>query len=207
MLLSNRAGELHLQIEQIQSAPGQTAGARAMAKPKVAIKKYGDRRLYDTLAKRYVKLDDIARMVREGQELEVRDARSGKDLTCAVLTQIVMEDAREGQTILPLQLLQQIVMASDRATREFLTSYLHGTLELYGKAREAFESGLSGARQAVTNPVEFVRSLVGKDAEIAQLRRRVEELEARLALADRPRRKPRRRKMLHPPPLPGHPNS
>jgi len=162
-----------------------------MAKPKVLIKKYSDRRLYDSTASRYVKLEDIARMIREGREVEVRDARTGKDLTCAILTQIVMEDAREGEAVLPVQLLQQMVMASDRATRDFLSSYLHGTLDLYTKARETFESQLAGAKQAVTNPVEFVRNLMGKDAEVEQLRRRVKELEARLAEAGGPASRPR----------------
>ena len=146
-------------------------------KNKVVIKKYSDRRLYDTAASRYVTLDDIARMIREGSEVEVRDIRTGKDITSAILTQIVMEDAREGETVLPLQLLQQMIRASDRATRD-----------LYLKARESLSSGLSDARQAVTNPLGFVRNILGPDEEVEQLRRRVEELEARLAEATRAKR-------------------
>src|SRR5512140_885871 len=91
------------------------------------IKKYSDRRLYDTATKRYVKIQDIARMIREGATIEVQDAATGKDLTRAVLTQIVMEDAREHDGGLPTQLLRQLILASDRGAREFLSWYLNST--------------------------------------------------------------------------------
>src|SRR5579872_1128509 len=95
------------------------------SKPPRVIKKYSDRRLYDPSASRYVTLEDIARMVREGAELKVVDARSGKDLTYVTLTQIILEDARQRETPLPLHLLEQLVRASDKATHEFLSWYLN----------------------------------------------------------------------------------
>lgn len=163
-------------------------------RPKVVIRKYGDRRLYDSAASRYVKLEDIAGMVRDEIEVEVRDARTGKDITRVVLTQIVVEDARDRETGLPLQLLRQLVMASDRATHDFLTWYLNGTMDLYHKAQEAFESSLSEARQVVSSPLDYIRRLVGgqpqppqpppeQGDEVERLRRRVEELEGLLAQA------------------------
>ncbi len=145
------------------------------------IRKYGDRRLYDTSGKRYVKLEDIKRMVREGIDLEVVDARTGKDLTRVVLTQIIVEDSREKESGPPLQLLRQIVMASDRATHEFLASYLAGAMDLFKEAKSA-----------VSSPLDYVRRLMAGDDEIEQLRRRVLELESRLAEREKPR--PRRRK-------------
>jgi len=161
-----------------------------MKKPKTVIKKYGDRRLYDSAASRYVKLDDIARMIRDGLDVEVLDARTGKDLTRVVLTQIVIEDARGHEAGLPLQLLRQLVVASDRATHEFVSWYLNGTFELYKKAQERFSSRLSQARLAVPNPLDFVRRLLEpkeEETEVQQLRRRVSELEAQLA--GRPKRR------------------
>ena len=71
----------------------------------VVIKKYGNRRLYDTAGSRYVNLDDIARFVREGKELQVVDAKTGQDLTRVTLTQVIMEDAKDKPTGLPLELL------------------------------------------------------------------------------------------------------
>ncbi len=95
-----------------------------MKNPEVLIRKYPDRRLYDTSSGRYVKLDDIARVVRDGSEVRVVDGRTGKDVTHIILTQIIAGTAKERQLALPLQLLTQIVRASDKATHDFLSWYL-----------------------------------------------------------------------------------
>jgi len=160
-----------------------------MASPSVVIKKYPDRRLYDPGASRYVKLDDIARMVREGIDVKVLDARSGKDLTASILIQIIVEDSRNRDTALPLQLLQQLIRTSDRATHDFVSWYLNNTMDLYRKAQERVQSRLSDAKSAVSNPLEFVQRLLAgipspppsDTSEVERLRRRVEELEAKLA--------------------------
>jgi polyhydroxyalkanoate synthesis repressor PhaR len=163
--------------------------------PEVLIRKYSDRRLYDTGASRYVKLEDIARMVRDGIDVRVVDARSGKDLTHVVLTQIIVEDARERQIALPLQLLTQLVRASDKATHDFLTWYLNSTLDLYKKAQDTVQTRLSDAKSAVTSPLEFVRNLLSgqswpppasRSGEVEELKRRVEELQSRLQKQDKP---------------------
>lgn len=157
--------------------------------PEVLIRKYSDRRLYDTTASRYVKLEDIARMVRDGIEVRVVDARSGKDLTHVILTQIIVDDAREREIALPLQLLTQLVRASDKATHDFLTWYLNSTLDLYKKAQDTVQTRLSDAKKAVGSPIEFVRNLlagqspqalISPTSEVQELRRRVEELQLRL---------------------------
>lgn len=161
-----------------------------MAKPKVTIRKYGNRRLYDTGGSRYVNLEEIARMVRDGIEVEVRDARSGEDLTRVILTQIIVEEARDRKTGLPLQLLRELVMASDQATHDFLSWYLNTARELQGKAQDTLQARLAEARQAVSNPLEFVRNLLpgyppppsaGDESEIEELRARIRELETRLS--------------------------
>jgi len=160
-----------------------------MANPSVVIRKYPDRRLYDPGASRYVTLDDIARLVREGTDVKVLDARSGKDLTSAILTQIIVEDARNRDTALPIQLLQQLIRASDRATHDFVSWYLNNTLELYHKAQDMVQDRLSEAKSAVSSPLEFVRHLLGGESvpsptdasEVQRLRLRVAELEAQLA--------------------------
>lgn len=174
-----------------------------MNKSKSLIRKYSDRRLYDTSASRYVKLEDVARMVREGIDVQVVDARTGKDLTHMILTQVIVEDARARETALPLQLLQQLVRASDRTTHEFLSWYLNSTIELYQKAQQAVHAQLSEAKSVVTSPLEFVRRLLAGQpwppatgvSEIERLRRRVEELEARLAQLNKPSpRAPKRKR-------------
>lgn len=159
-----------------------------MAERKALIKKYSDRRLYDTGARRYVNLDEIARMVREGVDVEVRDAGTGKDLTRVILTQIVMEEARSGEAGLPLKLLRQLVVTTDQATHEVLSWYVDTAFDLSKKAGAALRSGVSEAKSAVSSPMEFVRNLLAgepqpprNNAEVEELRRQVRELEARLA--------------------------
>ncbi len=172
-----------------------------MKNPEVLIRKYSDRRLYDTGASRYVKLDDIARMVRDGSDVRVVDERTGKDLTHIVLTQIIVEDAKERQIALPLQLLTQLVRASDKASHDFLSWYLNSTLDLYQKAQNTVGTRLSGAKSAVSSPIDYVRNLLAghswpppsQAGEVEELRRRIEELQTRLAKRKKPpRRAPKR---------------
>jgi polyhydroxyalkanoate synthesis repressor PhaR len=154
-----------------------------MPERKVVIKKYENRRLYDTAASRYVNLDDVARMVREGVEMQVVDARSGEDLTRVILTQVIMEDAKGHESGLPLDLLRKLIVASDRATHEFLTWYLTTVTDMYQKAQSALQ----------TRPLDMMRNLFSSQAavpppapaeEIATLRLRVQELEDRLLLEE-----------------------
>ncbi|HTT63996.1 MAG TPA: polyhydroxyalkanoate synthesis regulator DNA-binding domain-containing protein, partial [Bryobacteraceae bacterium] len=122
-----------------------------MPERKVVIKKYENRRLYDTGASRYINLEDVARMIRDGREVEVVDARSGEDLTRVVLTQIIMEDAKGHESGLPLELLRKLIVASDHATHEFLTWYLTTVTDMYQKAQSALQ----------TRPLDVVRNLFG----------------------------------------------
>src|SRR5438552_2745828 len=84
----------------------------------VLIKKYGNRRLYDTEASRYITLDDLAARVRSGSEVRVVDAKSNEDLTQATLTQLIMEN-RGASQLLPVSLLHQLIRLGDDALAEF----------------------------------------------------------------------------------------
>lgn len=117
-----------------------------MENSEILIRKYSDRRLYDIGASRYVRLDDIARMVRDGSDIRVVDGRTGKDVTHIILTQIIAENAKERQIALPLELLTQIVRASDNATHDFLFWYLNSTRDLYQKAQKSVDTKLWNSR-------------------------------------------------------------
>jgi polyhydroxyalkanoate synthesis repressor PhaR len=169
----------------------------------VLIKKYGNRRLYDTAGSRYVNLDDLAAHIRAGREVRVVDARTGKDLTRVVLTQIITEDAKDKPTGLPLELLRQLIMASDEVRQEFLMWYLKSAFDTYHKLQESVQSRLSEVQSAILSPVDMMRRFLGtatapppsrSDAasEVDALRKRVLELEARLA---KPKRQKRKRKL------------
>jgi polyhydroxyalkanoate synthesis repressor PhaR len=163
----------------------------------IVIKKYGNRRLYDTTGSRYVNLDDIAALIREGKEVRVEDAKSGRDLTRVTLTQIITEDAKEKPTGLPLELLRQLIVASDQARQEFIMWYLKSAFDTYQTVQSAVQNRIGNMQSALLSPVESVQRFLTKqpqprseDDELKSLRRRVAELETRLKTS--PKRKRRR---------------
>jgi polyhydroxyalkanoate synthesis repressor PhaR len=105
----------------------------------VLIKKYGNRRLYDTGDSRYVTLDELAAKIRTGVDLRVVDAQNGEDLTQATLTQIVLETGHAAK-FLPVQLLTQMIRLSDDALAEFFSRYVTGALDLYLQAKRGVQS-------------------------------------------------------------------
>ena len=166
----------------------------------VVIKKYGNRRLYDTAASRYVNLDEIAGFIREGKDVRVVDAKTGKDLTRVTLTQIITEDAKDKPTGLPLELLRQLIVASDEVRQEFVMWYLKSAFEAYQKVQDSFQSRLGDVQSAIVSPVEMLNKFLGttppasrppseSKSEVDNLRRRVAELEARLGKPARQRKK------------------
>jgi len=105
----------------------------------ILIKKYGNRRLYDTGDSKYVTLDELAAKVRGGADLRVIDAQSGDDLTQATLVQIVLE-AGNAAKFLPVQLLTQMIRLSDDSLAEFFSRYVTGALDLYLQAKRGVQS-------------------------------------------------------------------
>jgi len=103
------------------------------------VKKYGNRRLYDTGDSRYVTLDELAAKVRGGTDIRVVDAQTGEDLTQATLTQIVLETGHAAK-FLPVQLLTQMVRLSDDALAEFFSRYVTGALDLYLQAKRGAQA-------------------------------------------------------------------
>ena len=109
-----------------------------MAAP-VVIKKYGNRRLYDTGVSTYVTLDELATKIRTGLDIRVVDAQTGEDLTQATLTQIVLETGNAAK-FLPVQLLTQMIRLSDDALAEFFSRYVTSALDLYLQAKRGVQS-------------------------------------------------------------------
>jgi polyhydroxyalkanoate synthesis repressor PhaR len=105
----------------------------------VLIKKYGNRRLYDTSDSRYVTLDELAAKIRSGSDLRIVDAQTGEDLTQATLTQLVLETGNAAK-FLPVQLLTQMIRLSDDALAEFFSRYVTGALDMYLQAKRGMQS-------------------------------------------------------------------
>jgi polyhydroxyalkanoate synthesis repressor PhaR len=162
------------------------------------IKRYPNRRLYNSDAGKYVNLADVAALVREGREIKVVDAKTGEDLTRVILTQIIVEDAKEQPAGLPLELLRQLIVASDQAGREFLMWYLGSAFDAYRKLQDTVQNRISEVRSAAFSPLNLMKNLLSGsvsspgEIELAQLRERVAELESRLQRPPRTR-KPRKR--------------
>ncbi len=113
-----------------------------MAQKTVVIKKYENRRLYDTTNSRYVNLEEVAQLLQQGNNIQVIDASSGEDITRLILTQIIVEDAKTQESGFPLDLLRQMVVASGRASQESASQYMKAMLEVYQNAYRAVPNPL-----------------------------------------------------------------
>lgn len=113
----------------------------------VVIKKYANRRLYNTETSTYVTLEDLAAMVRANRDFVVYDAKTGDDLTHSVLTQIIVEQESRsgGQTLLPVPFLRQLIRFYDDALGKMVPGYLQFSLEALAKENEKFRSRMSNA--------------------------------------------------------------
>jgi polyhydroxyalkanoate synthesis repressor PhaR len=163
------------------------------------IKKYENRRLYNSLTSQYINQDQVAQLVRDGHEVRVVDAATGEDLTRLTLAQIVVEDAKTPDSIFPLDVLRQMILASGVATQENSLRYMKAMMEMYQNAYRALPAPL--------NPFEFLQGRWGQPgsaggvpgnpqpepdrqpapstvqantSEVDELKRRVEELESLL---------------------------
>jgi polyhydroxyalkanoate synthesis repressor PhaR len=117
----------------------------AKSGPKVTIKKYANRRLYDTESSSYITLDKLAAMVRDGRDFEVVDARSGEDITRQVLTQIIVEEeARGGETLLPVNFLRQIIALYGGQLQAAVPQYLEAAMDAFSKNQAAMRDALKG---------------------------------------------------------------
>jgi len=107
----------------------------------VTIKKYANRRLYNTATSSYVTLDHLCQMVKDGVEFVVYDAKTGEDITRSVLTQIIVEEEGKGDNLLPISFLRQIIsFYGDSMQRMLLPRYLEQTMELFSENRERMQA-------------------------------------------------------------------
>ena len=119
-------------------------------KPKsILIKKYENRRLYDATNSRYVNLDEVAKMMQNGDNVRVVDATTGEDITRLILTQIIVEDAKTPDSNFPLDVLRQMVIASGKASQESALQYMKAVLDISQNAYRAMAPPF--------NPFEFIQ--------------------------------------------------
>jgi polyhydroxyalkanoate synthesis repressor PhaR len=111
----------------------------------VTIKKYANRRLYNTASSSYVTLDNLCRMVKENTDFVVIDAKTGEDLTRSVLTQIIVEEENKGQNLLPISFLRQLIAFYGDNMQWLVPSYLESTMKTFAKNQEQMRTYLQQA--------------------------------------------------------------
>ncbi len=129
------AGDAH----KSQGGDQAKSAQPGVAQP-VVIKKYANRRLYNTETSSYITLEHLAQMTREGRDFQVFDARSGEDITRSVLTQIVMEEESTGQTMLPVPFLRQIIAMYGDSMQSMVPHYLEASMAAFAENQTKFRT-------------------------------------------------------------------
>jgi polyhydroxyalkanoate synthesis repressor PhaR len=124
------------------------ASASGASGERVVIKKYANRRLYNTASSSYVTLEHLSEMVKQGVDFVVYDAKTNEDITRTVLTQIIFEEESQGQSLLPIQFLRQLISFYGNSMQAFLPSYLELSLASFTQQQERLRTQLSSFGQA-----------------------------------------------------------
>ena len=111
----------------------------------IVIKKYANRRLYDTETSSYITLDLLSKMTREGRDFVVVDAKSGEDITHNVLTQIIMEEEQRGENMLPVSFLRQLISLYGDSMQAMVPGYLEASMDSFRRNQEQFKTAVEGA--------------------------------------------------------------
>ncbi len=114
----------------------------AAAKAPIVVKKYANRRLYNTATSSYVTLEDLAVMIKEGGDFVVYDAKTGEDITRSVLTQIIVEQEQKGQNLLPVSFLRQLISFYGDSMQFLVPGYLEQAMVAFAKNQEQLRTNL-----------------------------------------------------------------
>jgi polyhydroxyalkanoate synthesis repressor PhaR len=169
-----------------------------MATPadKVTIKKYANRRLYDTESSSYITLDRLAAMIREGRDFEVVDAKTGEDITHQVLTQIIVDEEARGSTMLPVNFLRQLIGLYGNSMQGMVPQYLEAAMEAFQRNQSVMRDAFGGnvladiakknmellgeASRAFTPKAKADAEKKMRDAEVEKLRAELADLQAKV---------------------------
>jgi polyhydroxyalkanoate synthesis repressor PhaR len=133
---------------------------------RVVIKKYANRRLYNTASSSYVTLEHLSEMVKKGVDFVVYDAKTNEDITRTVLTQIIFEEESQGESLLPIQFLRQLIGFYGNSMQAFLPSYLELSLATFAQQQEQLRKQMAAIGQTTGIPV--LPGIGGYDEQIRQ---------------------------------------
>ena len=118
----------------------------------IVIKKYANRRLYNTGSSTYVTLEDLAELVKKGDEFVVQEAKTGEDITRSVLAQIIFEqEGKDGQNMLPINFLRQLISFYGDSMQNLVPSYLDASMQSLAREQEKFREQMTSAMKANMN--------------------------------------------------------
>ncbi|MEO1647931.1 MAG: polyhydroxyalkanoate synthesis repressor PhaR [Pseudomonadota bacterium] len=150
----------------------------------VIIKKYANRRLYNTSSSSYITLEDLAKMVRENVEFQVLDAKSGDDITHSILTQIIMDEEANGEQMLPVSFLRQLIGMYGNSMQTLMPSYLEASMANFrqnqANIREAFEKGMSSGPLAAIHETNMAMMRAAADTLIPGSKRRDSDTQSKV---------------------------
>lgn len=144
-------------MAEAQKTARRKAAAGSAGGDRIVIKKYANRRLYNTARSSYVTLEDLSKMVRDGEDFAVFDAKTGDDITHSVLTQIIFEEEAKGHNMLPTNFLRQLIRLYGDTLQSVVPSYLDASMEAFARNQERMRSAF-GANPALQNLEAMTRS-------------------------------------------------
>lgn len=113
----------------------------------ITIKKYSNRRLYDSTNKRYVTLEDIALLIREGSEIKVIDSQSGDDISKVILIQVILESEKNKEDILPVSFLHMLIKYGNKVAKDFFENYFLMMFQPYNYVKDNYKKNINMWRQ------------------------------------------------------------
>ncbi|HVC61238.1 MAG TPA: polyhydroxyalkanoate synthesis repressor PhaR [Acetobacteraceae bacterium] len=135
--------------------PIQTAPPTKTAEPPVVVKKYANRRLYDTRSSSYITLENLAEMVRQGRDFVVYDAKTGEDITRGVLTQIIVEEEGKGRSLLPTAFLRQLIGFYGDQMQSLVPKYLEQAMVAFSQQQEQMRAAMQKTMGSVSTLFPF----------------------------------------------------
>lgn len=131
----------------------------------IIIKRYGNRRLYNTETKSYVTYQDLLGIVRAGHDIQVIDSTTKADVTKSILIQVILEEEKNQKNLLPLPFLFQLLRSRESAAQDFFSNYLSSSFEAYLKTKEEFDKRFRGMLEMTANaPQMWEKFIPGADA-------------------------------------------
>lgn len=131
----------------------------------VIIKRYGNRRLYNTETSSYVNYQDLTKLIRDGHDIQVIDSKTKADVTKSVLMQVILEEEKNQKSLLPLPFLFQLIRSREEAAQDFFKNYLASSFEAYLKTKEEFDRRFRGLLEMGASAPQFWEKFIpGADA-------------------------------------------